>query len=177
LFANVPLRTDHTCPSTCLTACVPTCYLLFLTAYANINYLSPNGAPDNDRKMKESSFLASQAYVESLRFYPQDDATKRTHSTTSPKSSAETLASPQSTTRGKSADWTHYSGMTSSRSRTVEHIETSVRMRLGIASSESDWRDPQLQRTWVQTDTPERQLSRRMARHDARARARQKRQR
>ena len=37
---------------------------------ANIDYLAPNGAPDNDRKAKESSWLVSQAFIEGLRYYP-----------------------------------------------------------------------------------------------------------
>ena len=38
---------------------------------ANIDYLAPNGAPDNDRRMKESSWLTGQAFIESLRYYPK----------------------------------------------------------------------------------------------------------
>ena len=32
--------------------------------------MAPHGAPDNDRKMKEASWLTSQAFIESLRDYP-----------------------------------------------------------------------------------------------------------
>ena len=39
--------------------------------FTNINYFSPGGAPDNDRKMKESSWVSSQAWFESLRYYPK----------------------------------------------------------------------------------------------------------
>ena len=36
--------------------------------HTNIDYLAPNGAPDNDRKMKEASWLTGQAFIESLRY-------------------------------------------------------------------------------------------------------------
>ena len=39
--------------------------------HVNIDYMAPNGAPDNDRKMKESSWLTGQAFIESLRYYPK----------------------------------------------------------------------------------------------------------
>jgi hypothetical protein len=37
---------------------------------AGIDYYAPHGAPDNDRSMKEGSWLTSQAFIESLRVYP-----------------------------------------------------------------------------------------------------------
>ena len=39
--------------------------------HVNIDYMAPNGAPDNDRKMKEASWLTGQAFIESLRYYPK----------------------------------------------------------------------------------------------------------
>ena len=36
----------------------------------DIDFYAPHGAPDNDRKMKEASWLCSQAFIESLRVYP-----------------------------------------------------------------------------------------------------------
>lgn len=38
--------------------------------HTDIDYYAPHGAPDNDRKMKEQSWLCSQAFIESLRVYP-----------------------------------------------------------------------------------------------------------
>ena len=37
------------------------------------------GAPDNDRKMKESSWISSQAWFESLRYYPKGEAQSQSH--------------------------------------------------------------------------------------------------
>ena len=39
--------------------------------HVNIDYMAPHGAPDNDRKMKEASWLTGQAFIESLRYYPK----------------------------------------------------------------------------------------------------------
>ena len=52
--------------------------------FSNINYFATTrtartastgdpvyGAPDNDRKMKEASWLTGQAFIESLRYYPK----------------------------------------------------------------------------------------------------------
>lgn len=55
--------------------------------FSNINYFATSrvtnatsktgdavyGAPDNDRKMKEASWISSQAWFESLRYYPQGE--------------------------------------------------------------------------------------------------------
>lgn len=46
------------------------CVCLKADLHANIDYLAPHGAPDNDRKAKESSWLVSQAFIEGLRYYP-----------------------------------------------------------------------------------------------------------
>lgn len=114
---------------------------------ANIDYLAPNGAPDNDRKMKEASWLTGQAFIESLRYYPK----------------GETALS------GQDCEQT-YSGCThSARQVMTEHIETDLRTRLGIAPADTDWREDQVPREWF----PEKRPS--MIKHMAKVRARLKR--
>jgi hypothetical protein len=89
---------------------------------ANIDYMAPNGAPDNDRKMKEASWLTGQAFIESLRYYPNG----------------------QTALDGHDSEAT-YSGCThSARQVMSEHIETDVRVRLGIAPADQDWREDQV---------------------------------
>ena len=80
-------------------------------------------APDNDRKMKEASFVASQAWFESLRHYP----------------------------RGRDAmdSQAAYSGYTHGGDVPTEHLETDVRTRMGIATADPDWRPKQLQEAWA----------------------------
>jgi len=80
-------------------------------------------APDNDRKMKESSFLTSQAWFESLRHYP----------------------------RGKDGldDQATYSGYTHGANLPAEHLETDVRTRMGIGTADPSWRPQQLQEAWA----------------------------
>jgi hypothetical protein len=117
--------------------------------HANIDYLAPNGAPDNDRKAKESSWLVSQAFIEGLRYYP------------SGKASLDSNDSEAT-----------YSGNThSKRVHMVEHMETDLRARLEIAPRQDnwEWRDDQLPREWV----PEKRPS--MVRHMAKVRERLKR--
>ena len=112
--------------------------------HANIDYLAPNGAPDNDRKMKEASWLTGQAFIESLRYYP--------------KGNTAMLNNDCEAT---------YSGCThSARTQMHEHIETDVRVRLGIAPADADWRDDQCPREWF----PEKRPS--MVKHMAKVRAR-----
>ena len=81
------------------------------------------GAPDNDRLVKEASWLSTQAWFESLRYYP----------------------------RGEDADDDEvtYSGCTHGMSAPSEHLETDVRTRLGIAKADSDWGAEQLQMQWL----------------------------
>ena len=115
--------------------------------HANIDYLAPNGAPDNDRKAKESSWLVSQAFIEGLRYYP----------------------SGQQSLDSNDCEQT-YSGNTHGRRVfNMEHMETDLRARLEIAPRDAEWRDDQLPREWV----PEKRPS--MARHMAKVRERLKR--
>lgn len=80
-------------------------------------------APDNDRKMKEASFLTSQAWFESLRHYP---------------SGPNAIDSEAA-----------YSGLTHGPEVPSEHLETDVRTRLGIAAADPDWQHWQLQEAWA----------------------------
>jgi hypothetical protein len=96
--------------------------------HTNIDYLAAFGAPDNDRKMKESSWLCSQAFIESLRSYPDPF---RKSPITMP---GESIA---------------FDGNTQSARRPHrEHIETAMRRRLSIAPSDPDWRPDQLVQPW-----------------------------
>ena len=96
---------------------------------ANIDYYSPWGAPDNDRKMKEASWLCSQAFIESLRVYPD------------PKGPKSPISLP--------GEEIAFSGNTNSARRTCrEHVETATRRRLGIAPADADWLPDQLPKEW-----------------------------
>lgn len=115
--------------------------------HVNIDYMAPHGAPDNDRKMKEASWLTGQAFIESLRYYPKG----------------------QTALDGNDCEST-YSGCThSARQVMTEHIETDVRVRLGIAPADQEWREDQVPREWF----PEKRPS--MIKHMAKVRARLKR--
>ena len=89
----------------------------------NIDYYGGHGAPDNDRLVKEASWLSSQSWFESLRYYP----------------------------KGEDADDDEaaYSGLTHGMSAPSEHLETDVRTRLGIAKADADWDPSQLQMQWL----------------------------
>jgi len=115
--------------------------------HANIDYLAPHGAPDNDRKAKESSWLVSQAFIEGLRYYPTGQQSL---------DSNDNQATYSGNTHGKQA-------------YAVEHMETDLRSRLEIAPVNAEWRDDQLPREWVPTK------SHSMARHMAKVRERLKR--
>lgn len=80
-------------------------------------------APNNDQKMKEASWLASQAWFESLRHYPKG---------------ANAMDSEAA-----------YSGYTHGSNVPTEHLETDVRTRLGIAAGDPDWKPRQLQEAWA----------------------------
>mmetsp|Transcript_47317 Transcript_47317/g.94360 ORF Transcript_47317/g.94360 Transcript_47317/m.94360 type:complete len:247 (-) Transcript_47317:490-1230(-) len=100
--------------------------------HANIDYLAPHGAPDNDRKAKESSWLVSQAFIEGLRYYPTDKVALDSNDS-------------QAT----------YSGNTLSKKVfTVEHMETDLRSRLSIAPQDHEWREDQCPREWVPEKRP-----------------------
>ena len=105
-------------------------------------------APDNDRKMKESSWLTGQAFIESLRYYPKGNRALENNDCEAT-----------------------YSGCThSARQMNVsEHIETDVRLRLGITPADQDWRDEQCPREWFPEKRPT------MIKHMAKVRARLKR--
>ena len=95
---------------------------------ANIDYYAPHGAPDNDRKMKEASWLTSQAFVESLRVYPD--------------------AGPRSPIQLPGEEIA-FSGNTSSARRLhKDHVETAIRRRLNIAPADADWLPDQLPKEW-----------------------------
>lgn len=80
-------------------------------------------APNNDQKNKEASWLASQAWFESLRHYPRG--------ATAVDSEAA------------------YSGLTHGKDVPTEHLETDVRTRLGLAEGDPDWKPWQLQEAWA----------------------------
>jgi len=117
--------------------------------HANIDYLAPNGAPDNDRKAKESSWLVSQAFIEGLRYYPSGKQSL---------DSNDCEATYSGNTHGK-------------RVYMMEHMESDLRSRLEIAprSDNWEWRDDQLPREWVPDKSPS------MKRHMAKVRERLKR--
>lgn len=91
--------------------------------FHNIDYYGGHGAPDNDRLVKEASWLSTQSWFESLRYYP----------------------------KGEDADDDEaaYSGLTHGMSAPTEHLETDVRTRLGIAKADADWVPDQLQMQWL----------------------------
>ena len=95
---------------------------------ANIDYYAPGGAPDNDRKSKEASWLCSQAFIESLRVYPDPFE-------------ARPIRLP-----GESVA---FDGNTQSPGRPhTEHEETAMRRRLSIAPADGEWLPHQLPIQW-----------------------------
>ena len=94
---------------------------------ANIDYFAPHGAPDNDGKAKESSWLVSQAFIEGLRYYPQGQQAL---------DSNDCAATYSGNTHHK-------------RCHALEHLETDLRSRLDIAPADAEWREDQLPREWV----------------------------
>lgn len=96
--------------------------------HGDIDYFAPHGAPDNDRKLKEASWITSQAFIESLRSYP-------------------TVAyAPAWHERGEPAAYdgnTHGPGGPS-----VDHVESALRRRLSIAPVDGEWMPDQLPKTW-----------------------------
>jgi len=115
--------------------------------HSNIDFMAPYGAPDNDRKAKESSWLVSQAFIEGLRYYPQGQQAMDSNDC-------------QAT----------YSGNThNKKSFAFEHMESDLRSRLDIAPADTEWREEQLPREWV----PEKRNS--MLKHMAKTRERLKR--
>lgn len=108
--------------------------------FTNINYFAtsrvPNrvsntgdavyGAPDNDRRMKESSWISSQAWFESLRYYPRG----------------------QEAVENDDCEAT-YSGNTHGSKVPAEHLENDVRNRVGIAAADPGWMPSQLPEPWA----------------------------
>lgn len=90
--------------------------------FHNIDYYGGIGAPDNDRLVKEASWLSTQSWFESLRYYPKG-----------PDADDDEAA---------------YSGLTHGMAAPTEHLETDVRTRLGIAVADADWEPEQLQMQW-----------------------------
>jgi len=108
--------------------------------FSNINYFAtarvPNRtassgdavytAPDNDRRMKESSWISSQAWFESLRYYPgREEAVKN----------EDCVAT--------------FSGNTHGSTVPSEHLENDVRNRVGLAPADPGWMPHQLQEQWA----------------------------
>ena len=118
--------------------------------YSNIDYIAA-GAPDNDRSLKEASWLASQAFIESLRAYPYTPSPSRARAKSPPK----VLALSDDAGSGSTlfSRYTFSGNTYSSKSPPLEHIETSVRRRCGIATQDAEWRMSQLPRVWSQTRT------------------------
>ena len=83
-------------------------------------------APDNDRKMKEASWISSQAWFESLRYYPKGE---------------EAVANGDSEAT--------FSGNTHGAKLPAEHLENDVRNRVGIAAADPDWTPAQLLEPWA----------------------------
>lgn len=94
--------------------------------FTNINYFSPGGAPDNDRKMKESSWISSQAWFESLRYYPKG----------------------MEAAKNEDCEAT-FSGNTHGSTVPAEHIQNDVRNRVGIAPADPGWMPHQVPEPWA----------------------------
>ena len=172
--------------------------------HVNIDYMAPNGAPDNDRKMKEASWLTGQvrgrpalphasraAHLASPRVPLASRASRlaclsasRASRSLTPRASRcqrvvfpvqafiESLRYyPKGTQALENNDCeATYSGCThSARQVVAEHIETDVRVRLGIAPADQEWRDEQCPREWFPEKRPA------MIKHMAKVRARLKR--
>ena len=93
---------------------------------SNIDFISAKkGARQSESNIKEASWVPSQAWFESLRYYPSPD---------------EALINDESIHT--------YSGNTHATANSVS-IETNVRTRLGIAPADPDWTPSQLQKVWA----------------------------
>jgi len=96
--------------------------------HTDIDYYAPHGGPDNDRKMKEASWLCSQAFIESLRVYPDPFDNRPI------RLPGECIA---------------FDGNTQSACRPhQEHVETAMRRRISIAPADADWLPEQLPQAW-----------------------------
>ena len=91
---------------------------------SNIDFIAGRpGSRENDCKVKEASWVSSQAWFEGLRYYPSDDEAS------------------------EGGDSQTFSGNTHGEV-TGRHLETNVRTRLGMGRADADWRDDQLQLMW-----------------------------
>jgi len=110
---------------------------------ANIDYLAPNGAPDNDRKSKERGLLTSQAFVESLRYYPS-------------RAEGDLNRDCEVAYSGR----THTARQSMAARERWEELEDDVRRRIGLLPSEEQWRPDQVHVAWAkETPTMQRRLA------------------
>ena len=92
---------------------------------SNIDFISAKpGSTENECKVKEASWVPSQAWFESLRYYPSRD---------------EAIMNDES--------YNTYSGNTHG-ARKPAHIEMNVRTRLGLAPADPEWTPAQLPHVW-----------------------------
>lgn len=93
---------------------------------SNIDFISSKpGDKQNVCNTKEASWVPSQAWFESLRYYPTPEEAERY------EESSQT-----------------YSGLTHA-SQSSMHLETNVRTRLGLAPADPDWTPSQLPLVWA----------------------------
>ena len=98
---------------------------------SNIDFVSARqGQRESICKVKESSWVPSQAWFEQLRYYPTREQELR---------------------HGDSR--ITYSGNTHGRN-TGEHMEFDVRTRLGIGDADREWTGDQLQHSWLPKEAP-----------------------
>ena len=103
--------------------------------HSNVDFLAPHGAPDNDRRLKEASWMPALSFMESLRQYGQ-----------TPLGICRYEGNTNTSHYGSnSADGGEPSGQ-------PQHIESNLRMRLGIAPAEEVWKPRQLQQEWCTPD-------------------------
>ena len=95
---------------------------------SNIDWVARRIPTDTESecKVKEASWVPSQAWFESLRYYP----------------------SGKDAIRDGDSELT-FSGNTHSTKSRPLHLETDVRTRLGLASADPEWTDEQLPFTWA----------------------------
>ena len=139
---------------------------------SNIDYLSPRGAPDNDRRLKERAMLNSRAFIESLRHYPRTADAATSPSTPAPAAGGAASpepAAPQTprlwTPRADASGRTHTArAVLQAGERGWAEMEDELRWRLGLHLSPPDWRPAQLHVEWAEARPA---LRRRMGRYRA----------
>jgi hypothetical protein len=131
--------------------------------HTNIDYISSTarrGAPDNDLKSKAGpGLLASQAFFESLREYPNREPSPRWAEGQvvvgeplfggNTSSRARWACEPGSGGRASGRSIRSSRSCVSTSFNGVEHIEANLRMRLGIQAAEMEWADKQVHQQWV----------------------------